>query len=545
VSTSGSTAAPHQARRVATAGDRPDRALAGRGRRWAAPTAGLLAGLVALLYSWHPSLWSDEAATISAARRPVPELWDMLGTVDLVHGSYYLFMHGWTDLFGTSAFSLRLPSAIAVGVAAACVHGLGARLRGPDLALWGVVVFAATPRLFWAGTEGRPYAMTAMFAAAATLVLLVALDTGRTAAWVGYAALLVLGVLSNLYLGLLIAAHLVSILWDRRVTPAQRLRWAVSAGAATVLCAPFLAVAYGQSGQLGDRALSLPHLVQNVVVNQWFLGDTPTATTGSGRTPVRAGDIGSWWVPASLLLAATCWALVGYALVRHRSTLSGAGGGRRPVLVWLLPWTVLPTAVIGLYSLVVTPMYEPRYLTFVAPAVALLVATGLTALPRRSLRYAAAGLIVLAALPVYVSQRQLYAKNTSDWVSVAALVGDRAEPGDGVYFAPRYDVNRPTVGQTTRGIQVAYPDGFAGLVDLTELRTPVEADDLVGESRYLRQSGARLAAVDTVWVVRRADYPASDAAEDEGFLAAQGFRRAEEWRGPLDVVLRFERATAP
>jgi mannosyltransferase len=469
----------------------------------------------------------------------------MLGTIDLVHGTYYLLMHGWTEVFGTSAFALRLPSALAVAGAGACVYALGARLAGREAAVWAAVVFAVAPRVFWSGAEARPYAFTALLAAAATLVLLVALDTGRTAAWVGYAALLGLAVLSNLYVGLLIAAHLASILWDRRVTAAQRVRWAVAAGAATVLCAPFLSAAYGQSGQLGDKALGLAHVVQNVAINQWFLGDTPTTTTGAGRTPISAGDVGSWWVPASLLLAAVGWALVGWALLRHRSTLTGAADSdRRPVLVWLLPWIVLPTVVIALYSLLATPMYEPRYLTFAAPAVALLVAVGLTAIPRRGLRYAVAGLLLLAALPVNVSQRQLYAKNGSDWVSAAAFVGDRAQPGDGVYFAPRYDVDEPTVGQTTRGIRVAYPDDFAGLVDLTLLRTPVEADDLVGESAYLRERRDRLAGVDTVWVVRRVDYPAADVVEDDGVLAAQGFRPTDEWRGPLDVVVRFERTSA-
>ena len=43
----------------------------------------------------RPSLWFDEAATISASTRTVPELWRMLGNIDTVHGLYYLVMHGW------------------------------------------------------------------------------------------------------------------------------------------------------------------------------------------------------------------------------------------------------------------------------------------------------------------------------------------------------------------------------------------------------------------------------------------------------------------
>ena len=47
---------------------------AARPPRWAAAVAGLAVGLLALVFSWHPSLWSDESASISAARRDLPDL---------------------------------------------------------------------------------------------------------------------------------------------------------------------------------------------------------------------------------------------------------------------------------------------------------------------------------------------------------------------------------------------------------------------------------------------------------------------------------------
>jgi mannosyltransferase len=512
---------------------------------WRGVIAGFAVGLVAMIWSWNPSLWSDEAATISAAKRSLPELWAMLGSIDLVHGLYYFVLHWWIELFGASAFSIRLPSAIAIGIVGACVFWLGERLRHRSFAVWAVVIFAVLPRVSWAGAEGRAYAFTAMFAAGATLVLLVTLDSGKRWGWGGYALVVLAGVLSNLYVGLLIAAHLISMVWDRRVSRTQRLWWVASAGAAVVVAGPFLLLAYRQAGQLSDRAFGLRELLQNVAVNQWFLGDTPTTTTGSSRTAMSAGDVGSWWLPASVLFAVVSWSLMIYAVVRYRRTLTGrkATDEPRAALVWLLPWIFLPTAVIGLYSIVATPMYGPRYLTFAAPAVALLIAIGLTSIPRRWLRNAAVVLLVLAAVPVYVSQRQLTGKNSSDWISVAQFVGANSTPGDGVYFAPRYDVGEPTVGQTTRGISVAYPDDFAGLRDLTLLRGPVAADNLVGESRYLQQSAAELAGVNTVWVIRRVDYPADDAANDQAFLLSAGFEQTQQWEGPLDVVLRFDRTT--
>ena len=52
-----------------------------------------------------PSLWFDEAATISAATRSVPELWQMVHNIDAVHGPYYLLMHGWYVVFPATEFT--------------------------------------------------------------------------------------------------------------------------------------------------------------------------------------------------------------------------------------------------------------------------------------------------------------------------------------------------------------------------------------------------------------------------------------------------------
>jgi mannosyltransferase len=521
--------------------------------------AGVIVAAVAAFWSWNPSLWSDEAATISAARRSIGDLWRMTGSIDAVHGLYYLLMHGWIALFGEGAFLLRLPSALAMGVAGTCVYLLGARLGGTRIALCGAAMFAILPRVFWAGAEARPFALTAVLAVAATLVLVVALDSetkGRIAAWIGYSALLLMGIVSNVYVGLLIVAHLVTLLWDRRVTRSQRLSWLISAGSAVVLSLPFVLEARTQVSQLGERTFGVLDLGQNVVVNQWFLGDTPTTTTGVSRGGIVLSDPGSWWLPAALVFAALSWVLIILGVVRElraqRSALDlemddpddfydEVQPRRRSLTAWLLPWAVIPTVIIGLYSILITPMYSPRYLTFAAPAVALLLAAGLLALPWPKWRIAVAAVLVVAAVPIYISQRELNGKNGSDWVSVASFIQTNARPGDGVYFTPRYDVPGETVEQTTRGIRTAYPNAFRGLFDVTLMTTAAEAGNLAGISRRLANSTDEFRRLPTLWVIHRFDYPATSLASDAALLTSLGFRETLTWSGPLDVVVRYDR----
>ena len=46
---------------------------------------------------------------MSARRDPV-SLWSMLGSVDAVHGLYYLLLGGWIELADASPFAVRTPT---------------------------------------------------------------------------------------------------------------------------------------------------------------------------------------------------------------------------------------------------------------------------------------------------------------------------------------------------------------------------------------------------------------------------------------------------
>ena len=114
------------------------------------PTAaglGLVGALVSFLGSWNPSYWGDEAASVLSAERPLATLWPELGRVDAVHGLYYVFLHFWIRVFGASELSTRLPSAIAIGLAAAGVVVLANLLMTRAIGVVAGIVFAVLPRV--------------------------------------------------------------------------------------------------------------------------------------------------------------------------------------------------------------------------------------------------------------------------------------------------------------------------------------------------------------------------------------------------------------
>ncbi|MEU2853460.1 hypothetical protein [Streptomyces syringium] len=95
---------------------------------WTPPVVGLVLGIWG---NTEPSAWTDEIVTIDVARRSWPQMMELLGQVDAVHGLHYVLMYlvGQAN-GGLNEFLTRVPSAVAVAVAVAGLSWLGRLLGG-------------------------------------------------------------------------------------------------------------------------------------------------------------------------------------------------------------------------------------------------------------------------------------------------------------------------------------------------------------------------------------------------------------------------------
>ena len=252
-----------------------------------------LAAAVSLAGAARPSFWYDEAATISASySRSLPQLWQMLGSVDAVHGLYYLFMHGWFQIFPPTEFWSRVPSGLAVGGAAAGVVVLGRQFSSRTVALAAGVICAILPRSTWAGVEARPYAVSMMAAAWLTILLVYTARRESRWLWLGYGIGLAASILLDIYLALLLLAHAVFIATWRR-TRRVVVRFAVTSVLAVCALAPFVIEAVGQTGQLKWIAPIGHRTIEDVLIQQYFERSPPFA--------VLAALVSKWMTVSSAL----------------------------------------------------------------------------------------------------------------------------------------------------------------------------------------------------------------------------------------------------
>ncbi|GAC50565.1 glycosyltransferase family 39 protein [Gordonia aichiensis] len=457
---------------------------------------GILGVFLSAMGSWRPSLWYDEAATVSAIHRPLSAMTDLLARTDAVHALYYLCMHVWTKVFGLSEFSLRFPSALAVGVAAGLLVVLGERLWDTRFGVLAGLVLLCLPRTTWAGSEARSYAGTIALAIAMTLVLLIALDVDsaprrrRWGWWVAYVFVCVVGVVWFFFTITLLAAHLMIVLVrvrahaDRRLSVSTAGAFVVSAIVVCVIVAPFARVVVSQRGQISWVEQMTPRMLGNYARYEFFDGATV------------------------FLVIASVVAVLGIV-----AAVVGARG-RWSIFVVGVLWMAVPAALVFVFSWVVDAVYTPRYLVFTAGGVALILAWAVRQLARDRIWAAALLVVVLAAAaaPSYLADRSPYGRlGGTDFSEAADFIGDNARPGDCVAFSAQ-----PTWSPVSqRVILRAKPDDFVGLRDVGPSVDAIRADSLWDGDKPVTAYRHFAEKCSVMWVI-------ADKDRDRGYVTYPG-----------------------
>ncbi|GAA3551328.1 hypothetical protein GCM10022197_02800 [Microlunatus spumicola] len=461
---------------------------------WAARAAVLVPAFLMLCLGLvgldRHSVWRDEAASLVAARRSLPELWTMLGNVETVHALYYTLLHAWLQLGGGEVWA-RVPSVLAMTAAAGLVAAVGSRLVSPTVGLVAGLLFAVNPSVSYYAQEARSTALVAAVALLAVWFLLRAVDR-RPGWWAAYAvACLVLIGLNLLAVLVPLSLVLTLLAWGR--TRRVLLRWALATAPALLLTGVLLAVTSRQPFQVG-----------------WI----PRPGVGSLR------DL------AHLALGPTLPLVVLGALLVLAGMLPGGPRPERRLRALAVPLLVLPPAAL-LAASFVQPVFVARYVfPSVAPA-ALLAALGVVRLARAVVRrphpagpalVAAAAVLLVSVVGVGAQRAERTPGSRPDDLAGAADIIDRqAAPGDVVLFLP----------DNRRLLSLVYPGSFDGVRDVSLAQGPDATGNLTGRPLPLATTLENLSASRRVWVVGRPGLqllPSETDAQAELELLRRDFR---------------------
>jgi mannosyltransferase len=463
-------------------------------RRWrsVAVLAGLLtvAAGIGLRFWARSPLWLDEALTVDIARHPLSQLHALLRE-DGAPPLYYVLLHLWMRVFGTSNLAVRSLSGV-ISVLTLPVGWWLGRSYGREGAWATLVLLAASPFAIYYGTETRMYALVMLVSALGMVALMRALR--RVSPWnlLGVATATAALLYTQYWALYLVATVAVWLLWRGRKSapdPQARTtaRWCF--GALAVGCVafvPWLPTFVFQAKHTGTPWAAPGNFGAIVSAITGFTDNQATlSTAGSNQGRLLA----------VLYLVLAFLAVFGMTRDRWHIDLDLRTRSRSRGLAFVVFGTLI-VAVAG--GLLTRSGYSNRYASIVFIPFLVLVVLGLLTIGDRRARLVVVAASVVAGLAV--AAQNVTTQRTQAGV-VASVLAAHARPGDVVAYCP--DQLGPAVWRLTadRGYrQLTYPRSTGpALIDWINYKAAIRASSPFAFTRELQSVAGPGHAIWLVW----------------------------------------------
>jgi len=377
---------------------------------------GVVVVIGAILRLWDStksSIWHDEGYTMMLA--PMNPLEIITRTARDVHPPlYYLVLHYWMALFGTSELAARSLSTVFTLVAIPIAYLLIRKLWTESAARLAALFVATGPFLIRYSQEARMYGMLACIVLVATYALVKAVETNRWVWWAGYALLIAAGLYTHYYTIFVIIAHWIYMLAQTSRTKHAGLwnfRWWAANVLALLLFLPWVPSAVAQFTRV-QASFWIPRPNAGTLPETLF----QFLTYGSG------GNISvPWRIAAGLVfIGAIVAAWVAVPKRRLALVLLSAFCLTGPVLVFLLSFQ--------------RPIYVDRYFVFAGVAFYCLLAVLVSLLPRKTMVVATLAILALFGIGIY----NIHKGANHQMAAIGAYVNAHYQPGDEILSGELY-----------------------------------------------------------------------------------------------------------
>jgi len=427
-------------------------------------------------------LWLDEALTVNIARQPIHEIPSYLKR-DGAPPLFYVLLHFWIALFGTSDTAVRSLAGLFSVVTVPLAWLAGKRLGG-TIAAWAAMLLVATsPFAVRYATETRMYSLVALLTVLGYLALDRALRSPRPGNLVAVGAVAGLLLYSHYWSIYLLGTTMLWLLFQAwRGRPDWRRGARAALAAAAVGCLtflPWLPTFLFQSRHTGTPWATPATFAAMVNAVASFAG----GSTSQGRAL------------AILFFALTGLGLFGVATNRlHIDIDIRTRPLGRPLAVVVLG--TLSAAIIG--GLATDSAFDARYASVVFIPLILMVSLGVTVFRDRHVRV---GILAIAVVLGVAASVPNVTTNRTQAGRVAAAIALAGKPGDVVAYCP--DQLGPAVDRLLpahRYRQVTFPGGTGpAFVDWVDYAAAVRAASPLTFAQRIEASAAGGHQIFMVW----------------------------------------------
>jgi 4-amino-4-deoxy-L-arabinose transferase-like glycosyltransferase len=386
----------------------------------------MLFAIAALFYTFRLGSWSlgasDAYSALAASQSSFSEVIEQALRFDPGKPPFYqVLLHCFVGLFGSNETSLRIFSVIFALVALLPLYSLAVSMFGSETALATVAIWAVNPLALILGRWARMYSL---FIAAVLMSMLTfwrvreQATMGRVAAFAVCAALVLYTHLCGL---LFVGIEAAVLIRDFYRGHRALCSWA-GLVIAFALFMPFLSLE-----ALQTRELLFGHWLDWIGIAHF-----------------------GWSLSKTLMALVAVAVILALAFGPQFET-----DEREPVRFCAL-WLIMPIVALSAISIIVRPVFAPRYVAPAAPGLALLVARGLKVFGARVRNLSTTAIATAFAVLFFFCQAGRY----EPWLDIARQVA-AAGPAQPVFFeSPLYARGIRARVKIDEGFDTDFPEGY-------------------------------------------------------------------------------------
>jgi len=365
----------------------------------------LSAGLSFLVWM-SQSLRLDEAQSIWQTSRSLSGVLNVIAK-DVHVPLYFIGLHFWEILFGTSEAAIRLFSLAFYLFSIPAIFYLSRETYSPRVAYFAALITAISPFLNWYGSEARMYSLMFLLTSLSHLYFIRLWKKPSARTWMGYTLVTLLGIFTHLFFLFIVLVQAFFFVAKRELFPRHAinrlLNIAVISGAA---CLGWFIYRYFAGAGLTNPLLARPSSVDffNIFSN-FFIG-------------FQTDNINTFYLSLWPLLV-----FVGFTFLAKRRS-------HEPQTLYFIAVSFVPVVLTFIISAVFQPIFLSRYLIICLPSLYVLAVSYLASYKGRASDFTLTVLVACMLSMLVVEAVQPATPVKEDFRDAAEYVAVRAAPSD-------------------------------------------------------------------------------------------------------------------
>ena len=466
-------------------------------RSWLVLAAILLLGLFLRTYCLTcESLWLDEGFSVEWASKDPAGIITSASS-DVHTPFYFLLLHYWMGLFGSSEAAIRSLSLIFSFLSILIIYRIGESLFDKKIGLLSSLFMALSTFHIYFAQEARPYALVIFLTLLSMLYFQRHLESNSKRDTLLYIILTSLMFYTHIFGLFIILAQNMFVFSIRTRKPIRELlKWIKVQTILFIVILPwFLIILFRLSDLIGNQSvigwLPAPSLL-------YILG---TFGEYFGYYYVYPWEGLSTSLPniisiISAIVAFIVLCLVANSLIEIRDKRIILPEKNRKKLYMLVLWLFVPILVPLIISLTIKPIFWPRFTIIASPAFYILASVGINKINRKHVR------IILIAVIISMSMVNAYRLHTDinkeQWREAAGIIQEMSLDNDILVYYQFFTINGPIdyYLDTSKYAEIGISDNNFNQTDFSSIASHTNIWLIF--SHIMERTGTEQAIIETV-----------------------------------------------